>query len=469
MEKTYEQLKWEMEIIDEFIEKAYEGLIIIDKNGFITKFKYEKFLDVKEEDVIGKHVTEVMENTRLHIVLKTGHPEIGDIQTIKGHNVITSRIPIIRDGVVVGAVGTILFKDVSEVKHMVEHLDQMKVHIKKYKQDLKRLNQAKYSFEHILTNDPQMLMMIGIAKKAAETNSSVYIEGRSGTGKEYFAHAIHEASYRRYGPFVKINCAGIPKDLFESELFGYEPGAFTGASSHGKIGKFEIANGGTIFLDELSSLPFEMQAKLLRVIEERELERIGGNERIPLDVRFISASNEELKTMVEEGKFRSDLYYRLNVVTLSLPPLMERKRDVPMLANHFLKRFSIDYPNCPTQFSREALHCLEQYQWPGNIRELRNVIESAVSLTNAKTIIASSLPEYISKFRPETKPSGDFNALQLPLEGDLKDMMQALEKQIILEALDKCHGNRTEAALMLGIHRTALYKKMNKLGIDDTH
>lgn len=467
MEKTYEQLKWEMEIIDEFIEKAYEGLIIIDKNGFITKFKYEKFLDVKEEECIGKHVTEVIENTRLHIVLKTGHPEIGDVQTIKGHNVITSRIPIIRDGIVVGAVGTILFKDVMEVKHMVEHLDQMKVHIKKYKQDLKRLNQAKYSFEQILTNDPQMLMMIGIAKKAAETNSSVYIEGKSGTGKEYFAHAIHEASYRRYGPFVKINCAGIPKDLFESELFGYEPGAFTGASTHGKIGKFELANGGTIFLDELSSLPFEMQAKLLRVIEERELERIGGNERIPLDVRFISASNEKLREMVEEGKFRSDLYYRLNVVNVSLPPLADRHRDVPMLANHFLKRFSTDYPNCPTQFSREALHCLEHYEWPGNIRELRNVIESAVSLTNAKTIIASNLPDYIAKFRPDTKPTNDFHALQLPLEGDLKEMMQEIEKLIILEALDKCHGNRTEAASMLGIHRTALYKKMNKLGIDD--
>lgn len=467
MEKTYEQLKAEMEIIDEFIEKAYEGLIIIDKNGFITKFKYEKFLDLKEEEVIGKHVTEVIENTRLHIVLKTGHPEIGDIQTIKGHNVITSRIPIVRNGVVVGAVGTILFKDVLEVKHMVEHLDQLKAHVKKYKQDLRRLNQAKYTFEQILTNDPHMLMMVGVAKKAAETNSNVYIEGKSGTGKEYFAHAIHEASYRRYGPFVKINCASIPKDLFESELFGYEPGAFTGASNHGKIGKFELANGGTIFLDELSSLPFEMQAKLLRIIEERELERVGGTEPIALDVRFISASNENLKNLVEEGRFRSDLYYRLNVVTLELPPLAKRKRDVQMLANYYLKYFAAHYPNCPTQFSRDAMHCMENYQWPGNIRELRNVVESAVSLTNAKTIVASSLPEYIAKLRPNLKMDQPFTHELVPLEGSLKDMMQHVEKEIILEALDKCHGNRTEAALLLGIHRTALYKKMHKLGIEE--
>jgi len=467
MNKTYEQLKWEMELIDEFIEKAYEGLIIVDKDGFIIKFKYEKFLDLKEEEVMGKHVTDVIENTRLHIVLKTGHPEIGDVQTIKGHNVITSRIPIVRNGVVVGAVGTILFKDVSEVKHMVEHLDQMKAHVKKYKQELRRLNQAKYSFEQILTNDPHMLMMIGTAKKAAETHSSVFIEGKSGTGKEYFAHAIHEASYRRYGPFVKINCAGIPKDLFESELFGYEPGAFTGASNHGKIGKFELANGGTIFLDELSAMPLEMQAKLLRIIEERELERIGGNERIDLDVRFISASNENLKQMVEDGLFRSDLYYRLNVVTLELPPLCDRKRDVQMLANHYLKYFSEHYPNCPTQFSRDAMHCLENYNWPGNIRELRNVVESAVSLTNAKTIVAASLPEYISKLRPNFHVEAEVAHHPMPLDGDLKHIMQHVEREIILEALDKCHGNRTEAAMLLGIHRTALYKKMHKLGIDE--
>ena len=213
-------------------------------------------------------------------MLTTGTPEIGDIQKIKGHDVVTSRIPIIRSGEVIGAVGTILFKDVQEVKHLADHLEKMKAHVKKVNSELKRLNLAKYSFDQILTADPQMVMLIRTAKMAAETNSSVYIEGASGTGKEYFAHAIHEASYRRYAPFIRINCASIPKDLFESELFGYEPGAFTGASTHGRIGKFELANGGTIFLDELSAMPLEMQVKLLRVIEEREIERIGGNQKI---------------------------------------------------------------------------------------------------------------------------------------------------------------------------------------------
>ncbi len=473
MEKTYEQLKWEMEILDEFIEKAYEGLIIIDRDGKIIKFKYEKFLDVKEEDVIGKHVTEVMENTRLHIVLKTGTPEIGDVQNIKGHNVVTSRIPIIRGGEVVGAVGTILFKDILEVKHLADHLEQMKQHVKKYKQELKRLNLAKYSFEQILTADPGMLALIESAKKAAVSNSSVCIEGQSGTGKEYFAHAIHEGSLRRYGPFVRINCASIPKDLFESELFGYEPGAFTGASTHGRTGKFEIANGGTIFLDELSSLPLEVQAKLLRAIEEREIERIGGNQRINIDVRFISASNEDLHELVKAGRFRSDLYYRLNVVNLKLPPLKDRKRDVMLLSNHYIEQFSKDYPNCPDGFSKEAKHCLEAYSWPGNVRELRNVIESAVSLAKTKHIIVSDLPDYIAHLKEiktdkqEANVSQSLDVTDVLLDDNLYTMMDAFERKLIQKAIEQCDGSRTRAAALLGIHRTALYKKMSKLGLEE--
>ena len=457
-----------MEIIDEFIEKAYEGLIIIDRDGKIIKFKYEKFLDVKEEEVIGKHVTDVMENTRLHIVLKTGTPEIGDVQMINGHNVVTSRIPIIRNGEVVGAVGTILFKDILEVRHLVDHLEQMKQHVKKYKQELKRLNLAKYSFEQILTADPHMMSIIESAKKAAESNSSVYIEGTSGTGKEYFAHAIHEGSLRRYGPFVRINCASIPRDLFESELFGYEPGAFTGASTHGRIGKFEMANGGTIFLDELSSMPFEMQAKLLRVIEEREMERVGGNQRINIDVRFISASNENLMDLVKEGRFRSDLYYRLNVVHLKLPHLKARKRDIMLLANHFVSEFSKEHPHAPRGFSNEVKHCLESYSWPGNVRELRNVIESAISLSKTKSIIVSDLPDYIAHLKPEL-PNDELKSTggieNLKFEGSLYEMMDTLERQLIQNALSQCEGSRTKAASLLGVHRTALYKKMDKLGI----
>lgn len=467
MEKTFEQLKWEMEIIDEFIEKAYEGLIIIDQEGKIIKFKYEKFLDVKENEVIGKHVTEVVENTRLHIVLETGLAEIGDIQQIKGHRVVTSRIPIIREGVVVGAVGTILFKDVSEVKHMAEHLEQMRKYVAKYKQEIKRMHTSKYSFDQILTNDPQMKKVIHLARKAAQTNSSIYIEGASGTGKEYLAHAIHEASNRRYGPFVSINCASIPATLFESEIFGYEAGAFTGAASHGKMGKFEIANGGTIFLDEISSIPLEMQVKLLRVIEEREIDRVGGNERIPIDVRFVAASNESLVKCIAEGRFRSDLYYRLNVVEINLPTLVQRKRDVHLLMHHFLDLYSSQSAWQPNGFSKEAKMCLEAYEWPGNIRELRNVIERAVTITESKNIGVKSLPEHIRQLGGKTEIHLSIEGVELIEQGGLKEQLEFVEKQLILKTLEACEGSKTEAAKHLGIHRTALYKKMSKFNLLD--
>lgn len=451
MKKTYAQLQWEMALIDEFIEKAYEGLVIIDDKGLIVKFKYEKLLGIKEEEVLGKHITEVIENTRLHHVLKTGEPELGDIQLIKGHRVVTSRIPIKQEGRVVGVVGTILFKDVAEVRYMAEHLDQMKQYVSKYKKDLKRLHMAKYSFDSILTNDSNMHHVMTLARRAAQTDSSVYIEGDSGTGKEYFAHAIHGESTRRYGTFVRVNCASIPETLFESELFGYEAGAFTGASTHGKLGKFELASGGTVFLDEITSMPLEMQSKLLRVLEEREVERVGGHERIPLDIRLIAASNEPLEKAVSEGRFRKDLYYRINVVHIALPKLADRARDIDLLAVHFLKIYAQKAQKEISGFSDRAWTVLRGYAWPGNIRELRNVVEGAVALTNHSVI-----------------ESEDLNIQDLPeasavLEGkSLKAQLAYYERKIIEETLAACGGNKALAARELGIHRTGLYKKLSK-------
>lgn len=452
MKKTYEQLKWEMAIIDEFIEKAYEGLVIIDENGIIVKFKYEKLLDIKEEDALGKHITEVIENTRLHLVLKSGEPELGDIQIIKGHRVVTSRIPIVREGKVIGAVGTILFKDVAEVKYMAEHLEQMKAYVKQFNKDIKRMHTAKYSFDSILTNDKNMEYVMGLAKKASQSDVSVYIEGESGTGKEYFAHAIHEASHRHYGPFVRVNCASIPETLIESELFGYEPGAFTGASTHGKVGKFELANGGTIFLDEIGVMPLEMQTKLLRVLEEREIERIGGNSRIPLDIRVIVATNESLYDLSMKGHFRKDLYYRINVVHIELPPLRERPRDIELLAQHFLKVYTAKARKSIDKITKSAMESMMRYHWPGNIRELRNMIEGAIALNETGIIDCIDLPEFIEK--------------NSPLEGlpqkHLKTQMIEIERKILLDTIERCGGNKALAAKVLGIHRTALYKKLER-------
>lgn len=483
MEWSYEELRSQMEMIDEFIETAYEGMIIVDANGYITKFKYEKLLGVKEKDVLGKHVTEVMENTRLDKVLKTGKSEIGDIQVINGNEMITSRIPIERNGKIIGAVGTVLFKDIAEVKYMAEYIENMKKQMKDYKQELKRLNQAKYSFDNIITKNLRMHDLIENAKKAAETNSTVCINGESGTGKEYFAHAIHKASFRRYGPFVRINCAAIPKDLLESELFGYAAGAFTGASNSGKIGKFELASGGTIFLDEIGSMPLEMQSKLLRVLEEREFERVGSNEKIEVDVRIISATNEDLRSLVEKNKFREDLYYRLEVVGLKIPPLRERSEDIPLLVAHMINTLMPPYSEKSKVFSQKALRLLAAHLWPGNVRELRNVVESSMSLAEGDVIKIADLPEYIQQIRGEALLSANKYSEENNLgerdfsKGshitfsnkdslDLKSCVEDTEREVIEEAIRRSNGRKTDAAKLLGIHRTVLYKKMAKLGMD---
>jgi len=476
MKPTYKNLLIQMEMIDEFIERAYEGMVIVDAKGIITKCKYEKLLGIKEKDAIGKHVTDVIENTRLHKVLETGKSEIGDIQKMNGHDMVASRIPIERNGHIIGAVGTVLFKDVVEVKYMADYIETMNSQMKKYKKEIKRLNQAKYSFENILTQNPHMLFLKDTAKRAAETNSTVCIEGESGTGKEYFAQAIHKGSHRKYGPFVNINCAAIPKDLLESELFGYEPGAFTGASKTGKIGKFELASGGTIFLDEIGTMPLEMQAKLLRVLEEREVERVGGNNKVEVDVRVISATNEDLRSLVAKKKFREDLYYRLEVVSLKIPPLNQRTEDIPLIANSMLKSFISTYPNCPTSFSEGAMKRLQAYLWPGNVRELRNVVESAINMARTKVIYTKDLPEHIlfdeslNAIQPEVLEEALHSTEVKKIWESSSDLniyrcVDETEKSVILEAIRRCDGNKTEAAKLLGLHRTALYKKIDKLGL----
>lgn len=449
-------------IVDELVENAYEGMVIVDANCKITKFNYEKLLGIKESDVLGKDVSEIIENTELPRVLKTGISEIGEVQKLNGNDMIVSRIPIERNGEIIGAVGTVMFRDVKEVKNLAKKLSKLETKVNQYKSEIDRLHQAKYSFENIITSDLKMKYLIDLARKASESNATILIEGESGTGKEYFSHAIHKSSYRKYGPFIRINCAAIPKELIESELFGYDEGAFTGAKKSGKIGKFELANGGTIFLDEIGMLPLEMQAKLLRVLEEREFERVGGNKKIELDIRVIAATNENLDEMVRKNRFREDLYYRLNVVKLLLPPLRDRKTDITLLAEHLLKQFRNVYKESPTRITSGALEQLKNHTWPGNVRELRNVIERAVSIANGKVIYSKDLPEYL-----QGKIDSEFQEKEEQvIRFKLKDVVAKAESEAIIHAIARCDGNKTEAADVLGIHRTALYKKMAKYNIE---
>jgi len=452
-------LKKQLGLYKLIFDNIYNGVVVVDKNGYIILFNkpYGQFLGVDADAQIGKHVTEVIENTRMHIVVKTGKPEINVTQRIMGQDMVVQRIPIKKNGVIIGALGQVMFKDISDVRKLAKKLCVLESKVKLYEQELISLRSTRYTFDSIVGVSKTLINLKQVARKAATTNFPVLITGESGTGKEMFAQAIHNESLSKLQPFVRINCAAIPKELLESELFGYEKGAFTGAHPNGKLGKLELANNGTVFLDEIGDLPLEMQPKLLRVLEEKEFERVGGTTPVRSEFRIIAASNQNLEDMVHDGKFRKDLFYRLNVIRLHIPPLRDRREDIVPIINHLLVKISDDLSVPELKIEQEALDALTQYDWPGNIRELSNVLERVVSsYIDGNTIRLRDLPPHITSNR---KPLKDI------LNGALKDIHASAEIEAIQNALLVTNNNRSKAAEILGIHRTLLYKKMKKYNI----
>lgn len=436
------------------LEKAEEAIIIVDKNArivFINE-KYLNFIGKPREEVLGKAVIDTIDNTRLHRVLMTHKSEIGEIQIIGGKKVIVSRFPIHDGQEVIGAMGRIVFENVTQLDYLSAKVHRMETELDYYKSALKEVRDVKYNFDNIIGNSEKLKATKNIAERAAMSNSNVLILGESGTGKELFAHAIHAASSRSAGPFIKVNCGAIPPNLLESEIFGYEGGAFTGALKNGKIGKFEMADGGSIFLDEIGDMPLHMQAKILRAIQEKVIERIGGVKNIYLDFRVIAATNRNLEELTETGKFREDLYYRLNVMTIVIPPLRERKDDIAPIAKYLLDKISGETGNYISGISDEAMKHLEDYNWPGNVRELENILERVSNFVEyGKKIDADDLPMHIKNYN-----NGKV------CYSKLKDITEAAEKKAILETLERTNGNRAAAAKLLGISRTSLYEKLWK-------
>jgi transcriptional regulator of acetoin/glycerol metabolism len=309
---------------------------------------------------------------------------------------------------------------------------------------------ARYNFDYIIGESQKIKEAIKLAKKAAQTDSTVLLQGESGTGKELFAHAVHNHSHRKYGPFVALNCAALPETLIESELFGYEGGAFTGAKAQGQIGKFELAHGGTLFLDEISELPLESQASLLRVLQEHSFVRIGGTKPIPIDVRIIAATNKDLHEEIKKGKFRLDLFYRINVISIDIPPLRERPEDIEILTSHYLGKIGSKLHRSLVKVSPEVKQIFHNYWWPGNIRELINVLERALLLVDEDLILPEHLPVQIKNIN-----SWDNQSL----------LIENAEANLIKSALAQSGNNISRAAELLGIGRATLYRKLEKYNI----
>ncbi len=328
---------------------------------------------------------------------------------------------------------------------------------------LRRQLKAKYKFENIISDHEKMLAIFEIVEKVADSDSTVLVYGESGTGKELIARALHYNSHRQDKPLIPINCGAIPEELLESELFGYEKGAFTGAASS-RIGRFELAHTGTIFLDEIGEMSPSLQVKLLRVLQEREFERVGGTRTIKVDVRIIAATNKDLEVMVEKNEFREDLFYRLNVIPIELPALRERRSDIPLLVQHFMEHFNAQKHRDIEGVLPEALERLTAYHWPGNVRELENVIERITILKGSGVIALEDLPEKIMR---SFKSGGMVPNIDVPDEGlDFDAVVQTFEKHLLTRALDKTHGVKAKAAVLLHMNRTTLVEKVKKLRLE---
>lgn len=436
------------------LNSVQEAVEVADKKGIIKYVNpsFTRITGIPASERIGKNVLEVSPNGALTMALNNGKSVFGHRSQVGGSNaeVISNASLITVDGHLEGAV--VVFQHFTDVMKLIDELHKRTSMIEKLYDKLGQVTTCKYNFNDILGNSPDLKRCVQIAKKSTCSNSTVLLLGESGTGKELFAHAIHYDSPRREKPFIKVNCAAIPENLLESEFFGYAKGAFTGAVKS-KIGKFELANGGTIFLDEIGDLNLILQGKLLRVLQEMEFERVGGNQTIRVDVRVIAATNRSLRELIRAGRFREDLYYRLNVVEIKIPPLRVRKEDLPLLVNHLIVKLNRKLGKKVQGISHEAEEVLFSYDWPGNVRELENVLERVMVTVDEEVLTKKNFIQHVSQFK--SAPVSDVDILPI----------DQMEQILIQKALEK-YGNSVEgkrrAARALNISLATLYNKIKK-------
>ncbi len=472
LEKVTEELREERKIkeeLDAIIESSYDGMWITDGRGYTLHLNsaYEKLSGLKREEVVGRHMQELVdegyfsESVTLRVLEEKKPITImHNIFKKKDKKVLITGNPIFNENQEIVRVVTNV-RDITELMALKEESELKDKLAAQYKEELDRLRSGQLKLENFVVHSSQMQHVFDLAIRVGQVNSTVLITGESGVGKEGIANAIVQASERKDEPFIKVNCGAIPENLLESELFGYEGGAFTGADRKGKLGMFELANQVTIFLDEVAELPLRLQVKLLRVFQDGQIMRIGGVKPVSLDVRVLAATNKDLGKLVQQGNFREDLYYRLNVVPITIPPLRERKEDVPALINFFMSKFNREH-NLYKRISGDAIDCLIDYPWPGNVRELQNLIERLVVLSREPVITLEQVPQHFKSTlnRPEEELR-----LNMGKNVTLKEAVTRLEEKLITAAMDT-HKTTRKAAQALGVDQSTVVRKLQKIQLD---
>lgn len=471
-----------LEMMMSAMNAVTEGVVIVDRNSKIVYINdaYTRILDVKREKVLYRFMSKIEPDAIILQTIEDHQPRLNQLVEVKsrGKKVIVNISPFFKNGEFIGAIS--VFKDITAItiaRNELKQAQQLSHSIfKAISQDEKKLPSE---FSHIIGNDPSFIRCLRMAKVVAPTDATVLIEGESGVGKEIFVQAIRMVSGSRSQPFVSVNCSAIPESLIESELFGYSSGSFTGASKSGKVGKFEIAHGGTIFLDEIGEMPLFMQSKLLRVLQSGEIQKIGSNHIKRVDVRVIAATNRDLKKMVKDEKFREDLYFRLNTFKIVIPPLRKRQGDILMLANHFLERFSQKYHK-KLSLSREVERAFLMNKWYGNVRQLESCIEYAVIVCNGPFIEIKDLPDDFHQVPDErnrekyevptiqniySSVDEELTSMSITEKSSLRNNIEQMEREQICQALRETNGNKTKAMKLLGISRRTFYKKYKKYNI----
>lgn len=450
------------------------GAVAIDMNGIIVYMNDQcaNYLRVDKDKSIGSNIVDVFPETKMIEGLNYEKSRIVYYNTNIGIG-ISMHVPIFKNGV---KLGLIEYDVVQSSEFLYDFADKYRMFLdqefKYLPREIMNLTGTKYTINNIIGNSAQVVNLREQVALAAHSNSTVLINGETGTGKELIAHSIHNLSNRRNNPFIRINASALPESLAESELFGYEEGSFTGASKEGKKGKFELANTGTLFIDEINQMPLSLQPKLLRVLQEKEIDRIGGDRSIPVDVRIITATNKDLRKLIKEGKFREDLFYRLNVVEINTPPLRERLDDIPVLTESILLELNTVMGKKVTKVSPVVYDMFRSYDWPGNVRELHNVIERAMNFVEGEILLEDYFEfkqvmfEKLSKASPKVSCSSIYYEDFLEDSNPIEVFKKNAERELLRKVLCDCGYNKSKTAKMLKISRPLLYQKLKRLGID---